>query len=666
MTHKDFDSKKEKSHRSGVKQLPEIVFTKRRWTIGRKLYFGFGLLLLIFTTSSLINYSQLSLIGNETEELVEHAMPLENYTKELESTLFRQQLTVSKYLESPNEIQKDLYHDQKRKLNETLMELHHVAKTKDEVTLLALIEKKINELERMGEEAMQLEDDLWKQHNLIEEDLDLFKKLLNTELKPYIPVFSGNRTRFKEAILNLEIYIAAIDAGLFEYLFSGSEESKVEFISAVQHVDQWKETLEKTVKTQTEIDWVRKMDDLLNKIEKAEKILIEDFERSHADLAQIEKSTDSLYKYMGEKMVDYADDLIAEDSKNIKAAISYADFLLLIFTSTGFILSSFIAHRTTENIKNPIVQLNKVFTRMCRGELPETTGVKSNDEIGDMSDSAEVLIEGLKNTASFAENVGNGQLDEEFTTLGDKDILGKSLLAMRDKLKKTAKEDKRREWSAEGLARFAEILRSNQEDLHTLSYNIVVNFVKYFDANQGAFFILNDDNPAKVHLELTACYAWGSKKFIESTIEKGQGLVGQCWLEQETIYITEVPAEYAKITSGLGEATPRCVLILPLKLNDEIHGVIELTFFEKLEKYEIELAEKLAEGIASTISSVKNNERTRSLLKETQQQAEELRATEEEIRQNSEELLATQEELVRQKREMEETLHNLKRKYGEA
>jgi methyl-accepting chemotaxis protein len=134
-------------------------------------------------------------------------------------------------------------------------------------------------------------------------------------------------------------------------------------------------------------------------------------------------------------------------------------------------------------------------------------------------------------------------------------------------------------------------------------------------------------------------------------VEIGQGMVGQCYLEADRIFLAKLPEEYVHITSGLGGATPTCMLLMPLTANEKVYGVLELAGFKRLEEHEIQLVEKFAASIAATVSSVKVNEKTRLLLEHTQQQAEEMRAQEEEMRQNMEELSATQEELARKERE---------------
>lgn len=255
----------------------------------------------------------------------------------------------------------------------------------------------------------------------------------------------------------------------------------------------------------------------------------------------------------------------------------------------------------------------------------------------------------------FVEKIRLGKIDSDYKVQGTDDVLGQSILDLRDNLKKNIeeennrrKEDHQRNWIAEGLAKFGEILRKDTDNLEELSYNLVSNLVKYIEANQAALFIIEDENEADKHLRMTASYAYDRRKYADKRVEWGEGAIGAAILEQQTIYMTDVPETYVHITSGLGEATPGCVVLVPLKFNEEVHGVIEIGAFKNVDKYVVEFIEKVAESIASTISNVKINTRTAKLLKDSREQAETLAAQEEQMRQNMEELQATQEEAARQ------------------
>lgn len=265
--------------------------------------------------------------------------------------------------------------------------------------------------------------------------------------------------------------------------------------------------------------------------------------------------------------------------------------------------------------------------------------------------------------STFIEAISSGNYEADLTLEGGAEgNLGSTLITMRDKLRMSADEDRKRNWATSGLAQIGEILRASTGTTVELYDNIIRFVVKYTKSNQGGLFILNEEAEKDRYLELAACYAFERKKYITKKILIGEGLVGQCFLEGERIYLLEVPEEYITITSGLGGAAPNALLLVPLKNNDRIFGVLELATFGKYENHEIELVEKLTESIASTISAVRVSESTRVLLEKTQQQAEEMRAQEEEMRQNMEELEATQEEMRRKEKHIQNMLDGEKKR----
>ncbi|OFX77607.1 MAG: hypothetical protein A2X12_09145 [Bacteroidetes bacterium GWE2_29_8] len=344
------------------------------------------------------------------------------------------------------------------------------------------------------------------------------------------------------------------------------------------------------------------------------------------------------------------------DNTEMNNALSRFRIYIVIVTLFIIIGGLILQYITVSSIKKPINNLNKIIKSVGFGNLNQNIEIKGNDEITDMSMSLSQLIGGLKETSEFALQIGSGNLNAEFKPLSNEDILGNALLKMRDSLKQVADDDKKRNWATEGMARIGEILRKHNDNETLLYDNTVAFIVNYLEANQGGLFIMNDnDENEEPYVMLVSAYAYNKKKYLIKRIEIGEGLVGQCVQENDTIFITDVPDNYIEITSGLGHANPRSILIVPLKINDQTFGVIEIASFKVFEKHHIEFVEKLAESIASTISNVKVNIRTKLLLEQSQQHSENLKAQEEEMRQNMEELAATQEEMRRKSAELEST-----------
>jgi hypothetical protein len=345
----------------------------------------------------------------------------------------------------------------------------------------------------------------------------------------------------------------------------------------------------------------------------------------------------------------------AELTEQIKQVVFYIVGVAILILSIGLFVSFYFSKQLT----NAILTIKEKLKDLSNGWLVEKIESTRKDEVGEMTESLNSLVEGLRTYTSFAKEIGQGNLVQEFNPLSTEDVLGNELLSMRDNLKKAADEKNIRDWVNEGLAKLGEVLRRNNNDTKGLSDEILRELVKYMKFNQGALFLLSDGSTDK-YLELMSAYAYDKRKFINKRIPLGDGLTGQCALERNTIHLREIPANYISITSGLGHALPRTLIMVPLIQNDEVYGVIELASFKTLEPYEIDFVEKVAESIASTISTVQVNERTRTLLQQSQQMSEELKAQEEELRQNQEELQATSEQMRRRQIELEEENRKLK------
>ncbi len=313
----------------------------------------------------------------------------------------------------------------------------------------------------------------------------------------------------------------------------------------------------------------------------------------------------------------------------------------------------------------PLNSIANIAEHVAAGDMdsaPEAVMI-TGSEVERINAALRSIVQGLNSMAGFALQIGKGSLNAEYTPLGKNDVLGNSLLQMQESLtiaqderEKRRIEDEKRTWATYGLAKFSDILRKHSDDIGKLSSLIISNLVDYLKANQGGLFIYNDEDKDDKHMELVASYAYDRQKNMQKKVPLRVGLVGMCAVEKKTRYITDVPDAYINITSGLGDATPRSLLLVPLVLNEDIFGVLELASFIKFESNEIEFVEQLAENIASTLSSVKTSQRTAELLEQSQKQSEEMATQEEEMRQNLTELLEAQEEMARKIAEQDDII----------
>jgi GAF domain-containing protein len=323
-----------------------------------------------------------------------------------------------------------------------------------------------------------------------------------------------------------------------------------------------------------------------------------------------------------------------------------------------FILFLLVVSYIQFNVRNPIRLFEKQVKKIKNNQLDEIV-----QQTEGHFNTLEYIItrllliikrqaEEIKNAGDFIQEIENGKLNVEYKGISghsesNKNSLAKALLSMRDQMLLISEQEKERNWATEGLAKFANILRVNSSDIKLLYDDIILNIVKYLNANQGGLYLVNQEQDTDAYLDLVAFYAYERKKYISQRYDIQEGLLGQAYMEKDLILLTDIPENYIRIGSGTGEASPKCILIVPLMLNEEVYGLLELASFKVFQPYQISFLKKVSENIASTISNVKITARTQRLLLDSQSQAENLRNQEEELRQNMEELHATQEEMIR-------------------
>lgn len=328
----------------------------------------------------------------------------------------------------------------------------------------------------------------------------------------------------------------------------------------------------------------------------------------------------------------------------------------------GLIAMAIVILLIAFQIIRPLRKTTNALYQLSKGDIEgiKRINIRTGDEIEQMGQSVNQIINGFKDTVEFANHIKQGDFEMEFNPLSDKDVLGNAVLEMRNSLK-TAKEeeavrnveDEHSTWTSQGINLFGEILRQDNDNLGKLSMRIISTLVDYMGAHQGGLYLVEGNGDSK-YLELVASIGYEKEKMLQTTIYPNEGYVGKCFLEKERIYRDEILKDYPPILSGLGHTQPGSLLIVPMLINEQVVGIIEVASLNQMQEYQIEFVEKIAVPIASTTSSAKINVQTADLLEKSKEQADELAQQEEEMRQNMEELQAMQEEATKH----EESIQN--------
>src|SRR3569833_454378 len=238
---------------------------------------------------------------------------------------------------------------------------------------------------------------------------------------------------------------------------------------------------------------------------------------------------------------------------------------------------------------------------------------------------------------------------------GEIDQLKENINQMISNLRTTTRRNESQDWLNSNLARFSGLMQG-QRDLLVVSCLIMSELTPTVNAQHGAFFLAETDTEEGVtdsELQLVASYGYKKRKNVSNHFKPGEALVGQAALEKKPILITTPPDDYIQIASGLGEAVPKNIIVMPVSFEEQVLGVIELASFEPFDDVQQRFLDQLMETIGIALSTIIANMRTEQLLMQSQSLAQELQS-------QSEELQSQQEELKRSNSELEEQAKSLK------
>jgi len=358
-----------------------------------------------------------------------------------------------------------------------------------------------------------------------------------------------------------------------------------------------------------------------------------------------------------------------ESQASVNNATQFFLFLtLLIFVFlilSYYFLSRYLEERRIADEKLRKFPLMVEFAeRIAVGDFPAPLPVNSRDEVGQLSASLNQMLSSFLTILQQSKEIALGNYNTEIAPRSDKDELVVSFSNMTRTLRETTVQNQRENWLRTGQAELNERLRGEQE-LTALAQDVISYIATRLQAQLGTIYLGYENQ----QFRLLGSYAYTKRKNLSNEFKLGEGIVGQAALEKKPILITNVPSDYITVNSGLGEAVPSYLIVVPLVYRDVVEGVIELGSFQEITDIHIEFLNQTAEGIAIAFNSARSRAKIRQLLEESQAQQEELQAQQEELRQTNEELeekakllLKQNQEVERKNREIEQTQAALEEK----
>lgn len=312
--------------------------------------------------------------------------------------------------------------------------------------------------------------------------------------------------------------------------------------------------------------------------------------------------------------VDYIDKIVAKKQEQLRRQIKALIIAVLTIGLFFIIISILILTFFARSITRPLFLIQEQLSEMAKGKIVEKLNIHREDEIGMMKKSLDSLVDALQTYSKFANEIGKENYNADFKVLSDEDVLGNALIEMRDSLREARRQEKirleeerKRVWVNEGIARINDIVTISP-DIQTLTNNVLPRLIDYLKATMGAIFLAETDEYGDEYLVLSAAVAYKRKKYSKRKIEIDEGLIGSCFMEKEPIYITDIPDDYIQIRTGLGEANPKNIYLVPLKFENKVYGVMEIASFTIFDKYSFQLINEAAKILSVSLSTKSKSE----------------------------------------------------------
>ena len=275
------------------------------------------------------------------------------------------------------------------------------------------------------------------------------------------------------------------------------------------------------------------------------------------------------------------------------------------------------------------------------------------DLTGNVNLLAANLTTQVRAIAEVATAVTKGDLTRsiQVDAMGEVSELKDNINTMISNLRDTTESNREQDWLKTNLAKFTGMLQG-QRELSTVGQLLLTELAPVINAHQGNIYHLAQTGN-KVKLQRLSSYAHGGVGRTPSSIQLGEGLLGQCAVEKKRILIDDVPPDFIRVSSSLGKASKLSIVVLPVLFEGQTKAVIELASLEHFSEVNLKFLELLTQSIGAVFNTIEATMRTEGLLTQSQQLTVELQSRQSELQQTNDELGTKAKLLAEQNAEVE-------------
>ena len=394
-----------------------------KYTISKKLYGGFGILIALFFINSGTAIYQINIIKHDLDDVVEHGLPLEKESLKIEKLIEEQEVALLVFLRDPIPSNKKKFEQIKKKIIDAEHHMEKMVKPGKETEMFKEVIKKIHHLEEAGATAVEEEEKLEKHFHVIEEDSQKIYEILSNKILHSLPPSKDEYAELRKVAILMEIGSKELMGSLTEYLLHGKEISKQRFLHVEEELIELEHKLEKIASPSMQ-ESVKTLEHLLHEVKKEGNLLLQNHQAAKTSYADFHKTAVSTMAFLENSMIEHVEELIHHDIEQAYHAINVADYTAIGLFLTALALGIFIALSITKIITGGARKIQGAMEQIAAGNLrQEPIAITSQDEFGELGESTNTMLHSLKDIVHRAEDIASGKFQsakiEERVQAGD-------------------------------------------------------------------------------------------------------------------------------------------------------------------------------------------------------------------------------------------------------